>query len=202
MNQSPFTNSHNAMVFAFNFSHQAYEPPLMNRLAWGPMAGISKGLGGMDGAAQAGMILSELQKLTLAQQFVVIIKYAPAVWPCHCRSRCCSGFMRNTDWEEAVSQLGMIAAAEVIPGVLSQRQLRNDMIKKSFGHLDLSISDIGRSCGVSERTAAGVHAQIRKWLRGERNPKDASEYGLIDITLERADRILRNAGIVREAAEA
>lgn len=201
MSDSIFQNSHSAMLFAFNFSHQMYEPPLMNRLAWTPLRGISKGISGMDGAAQAGMIIKELQKLTIAQQYVVIIKYAPPVWPCQCRSRCCSGFMRNTDWEEAVSQLGMIAASEAIPGVLSQRQLRNAMIKKSFGHLDSSIAEIGKACGVSERTAAGIHAQIRKWLRGERNPKDASEFGLIDIATARADAILRDAGIVHEEVE-
>jgi len=202
MSDQIFASSHNALLFAFNFSHQAYEPPLMNRLAWGPTEGISKGLSGTDGAGQAGMILDLLRKLTYAQQFVLIVKFAPSTWPCQCRSQCCQGFKRNMDWEEAVNQLGLIAVTEVLTGSISNRQLRNAMIKKSFGFDGMPISDIAKRCGVSERTAAGQHAQIRRWLRGERSRKEVAEPGLIEIALERADRILCEAGLIRQTANA
>lgn len=201
MTESIFQSSHHALMFAFNFSHQAYEPPLMNRLAWGPAAGLSKGLSGLDGAGQAGIILDLLSKLTFTQQYVLIVKYAPPTWPCHCRSQCCQGFKRNTDWEEAVNQLGLVAVTEVLTGALSNRLLRNAMIKKSFGFDGAAISELAKRYGVSERTAAGQHAQIRRWLRGVRNPKDASEHGLINISLARADSILQDAGLINDTAE-
>lgn len=201
MSDTPFTNSHSAMLFAFNFSHQAYEPPLMNRLAWGPMAGISKGLSGTDGSAQAGMILSRLSKLTVHQQNVLIAKFAPRTWPCSCRSSCCSGSKRNDMWEQAISYLAQVAAAEALSGCLSNNRLRVAIVKRIFGDKTLTLEQMAEKTGVGEKTARNHAIAIKRWLQGMRNPKDASEYGLITLSLARAESVLEEAGIVASETE-
>lgn len=55
-----FTRAHAALVFALNFASDCYDRPVMNRLADGPRA-AGKGLAGLDGAAQAGMVRAEAE---------------------------------------------------------------------------------------------------------------------------------------------
>ncbi len=202
MNDQAFNNTHGALIFAFNFSHQAYDPPLMNKLGWGPLNRISKGLSGNDGAAQAGMILSRLTRLTEPQQNVLIAKFAPRTWPCACRAPCCSGRKRNDEWEQAISDLARLAAAEALSGCLSNNRLRVGIVKRIFGDKAFTLEQLAERAGVGEKTARNHAIAIRKWLQGCRNPKDASEYGLIDITLSRADDVLRQAGIVIQSEDA
>lgn len=197
-----FNSAHSAMLFAFNFAHEAYEPPLMNRLAWGPLAGISKGLSGNDGAAQSGMILSRLARLTIHQQNVLIAKFAPRTWPCSCRAPCCSGRKRNDMWEQAISYLAQVAAAEALPGCLSNNRLRVGIIKRIFGDKSVSLELLAERTGVHLNTAKNHSAAIKRWLLGVRNPKDGSEYGLIQLSLARADSVLSEAGIVGTEVQA
>ena len=201
MSDQPFNSAHSAMLFAFNFSHQAYEPPLMNRLAWGPISGISKGLSGTDGSAQAGMILSRLSRLTVHQQNVIIAKFAPRTWPCSCRAPCCSGSKRNDMWEQAISYLAQVAAAEALSGCISNNRLRVGIVKRIFGDKTLTLEQLAEKTGVSEKTAKNHSAAIKRWLLGARNLKTAADYGLIDLSLARADAVLEDAGIVTREVE-
>jgi hypothetical protein len=54
-----FTSGRDALVFAFNVSYQAYDRPMMNRMA-APSLGKG-GLAGLEAPAQAGMIRAEVQ---------------------------------------------------------------------------------------------------------------------------------------------
>lgn len=202
MTDQLFNSAHSAMLFAFNFAHQAYEPPLMNRLAWGPLAGISKGLSGNDGAAQSGMILSRLARLTIHQQNVLIAKFAPRTWPCSCRAPCCSGRKRNDMWEQAISYLAQVAAAEALPGCVSNNRLRVGIIKRIFGDKSMTLEQLAEKTGVHINTAKNHSKAIKRWLLGNRNVKTAADYGLIDLSLARADSILVEAGIISAEAEA
>jgi hypothetical protein len=202
MSESIFQSSHHALMFAFNFSHQAYEPPLMNRLAWGPLTGMSKGLSGNDGAAQAAMILSRLSKLTIAQQNVLIAKFAPRTWPCSCRAPCCSGHKRNDMWERAICDLGQIAAAEALSGCVSNNRLRVGIVKRIFGDKSLTLEQLAERTGVHLNTAKNHSGAIKRWLLGARSRKAAADYGLIEITLARADDVLIEAGIIKSEVDA
>lgn len=84
-----FESAHGALVFAFNFSGQCYDRPMMNRLA-SPAVGSGKGLVGLDGAAQAGMIRAEVQTLGKLAEAIIIARIAPRTVPCHCRSARCA----------------------------------------------------------------------------------------------------------------
>ena len=75
-----FINAHSALVFAFNFSGQCYDRPMMNRMA-APSVGTGKGLVGLDGAAQAGMIRGEVKSLGKLAEAILIARFAPHSMP-------------------------------------------------------------------------------------------------------------------------
>ena len=91
-----------ALRFAFNYSHQQYDRPLMNRLAT-KSSGEGKGLVGQDGAGQAGMIHSRLERLPHMHRMVLAARFIPRNFRCSCGRACCSGLERNLAWEAAAS---------------------------------------------------------------------------------------------------
>ncbi len=197
-----FNNTNSALLFAFNCSHQAYDPPLMNKLGWGPPTGSGNGLVGLDAPAQAGMILSRLSRLTVHQQNVLIAKFAPRTWPCSCRAACCSGRKRNDMWEQAISYLAQVAAAEALSGCLSNNRLRVGIVKRIFGDKTLTLEQLAEKSGVHINTAKNHSGAIKRWLLGVRNPKTGADYGLIVLSLSRAEGILSDAGIIGAEIEA
>lgn len=84
-----FSSGHDALIFAFNVSDQAYDRPMMNRLA-APSIGKG-GLAGLEAPAQAGMIRAEVQAMGKLAEAILIARIAPRSMPCHCRSACCAG---------------------------------------------------------------------------------------------------------------
>lgn len=198
MSERLFNSAYSAMVFAFNFAHQAYDPPVMNKLGWGPLNRISKGLSGTAGAAQSGLILSRLTRLTIPQQNVVVAKFAPHTWPCSCRAPCCAGKKPNGEWEQAICDLGTIASHDCLDGCSPNRALREGIIRKIFGDNALTLEQLAVRTGVSERTAKSHSILIKRWLCGEKHPKTGSEVGLIEITLSRAETLLEEAGLICE----
>ncbi len=61
-------------------------------------SGPGRGLGGGDGAAQAGMIRSEVEQLDRIAQAFLVARFAPASIPCDCGRPCCSGRQSNEEW--------------------------------------------------------------------------------------------------------
>lgn len=196
MSEPLFKSAYSALIFAFNFSHQAYDPPLMNKLGWGPLNRISSGLSGTTGAAQSGLILSRLTRLTIPQQNIVVAKFAPRTWPCSCRAPCCSGHKPNGEWEQAISDLGTLAGRECLAGCISNRALREGLVRRIFNGSTLTLDQLAAKTGVSERTVKSHSAAISQWILGAKRPKDATEFGLLKITLARAESLLEEAGIV------
>ena len=76
-----FNSAHGALVFAFNFSGQAYDRPMMNRLAT-PSVGTGKGLVGLDGAGQSGFIRAEVKAMGKLSEAIIIARIAPRSTPC------------------------------------------------------------------------------------------------------------------------
>ena len=99
-----FKSAHSALVFAFHFSGQCYDRPAMNKLA-SPSVGTGKGLAGLDGAGQAGMIRSKVKTLGPRMEAVLIARCAPPSMPCECRAPCCGGWKTNSEWFDAITEL-------------------------------------------------------------------------------------------------
>ncbi|ODA19957.1 hypothetical protein A9G00_43560 [Achromobacter xylosoxidans] len=165
-----FKSAHEALLFALNYSMQQYDRPLMNRIASGELtagmaSGGGKGLSGLDGAGQAGMIRAELAQLRPLQQAALIASAAPAQIPCECRVSCCSGWKVNPEWRDAMSVLSTAAAAGALSGCISNGRLRSALIQRHFG-AEISLLKLAERHEVSERTAEAHSARLKRWLFG------------------------------------
>ncbi len=192
MTEPLFQSAHNALLFAFNFSAQQYERPMMNRMADDPVAYVSKGLSGMDGAAQAGMIMSRVLQLPALSQYIVFAHYAPKTLACDCPRPCCAGKKPNELWEAVIMEISRISITAATPGALSYRVLRDAIFRKMFGDKSergdvLAAAD---KCGLEERQAYRHQAAIKLWLDGskERKGKEGVK-GVRTLAFEHVDSL-------------
>lgn len=70
-----FDSAYAALAFAFRYSTQQYSPTPMARLMRGSI-GSGKGLVGLDGAAQAGIIRAEVETLPEFERFSIVARFA------------------------------------------------------------------------------------------------------------------------------
>lgn len=171
-----FASAHSALVFAFNFSGQSYDRPMMNRMADGPKRS-GKGLVGLDGAGQAGMIRGEVAVLGKLHEAIVTAYYAPHSMPCDCRKSCCSGSKVNPEWSEAISFITQ-AAMSHLSGLMSNHRLRRAIVAKNFGE-KVSLGDVAAVCGVNRDTASAHNEKISTWLSGYRPKKGNSQQAIV-----------------------
>ncbi|CAJ0784701.1 hypothetical protein R8510_05291 [Ralstonia chuxiongensis] len=108
-----FNSTEHALRFAFAFSTQQFGRSAMARMYAPP--GSGRGLGGLDGAGQAGMIRASVEKLSPAQQRVLVVRFAPADLPCACGHACCSGHAPNREWAAALEWLADHTAILTLP---------------------------------------------------------------------------------------
>ena len=75
MDEILFDSMHDALMFAFRYNCQQFTPSIIARMMKGPIAS-GKGLGGLDGAAQAGMILAMVENLDPYEKSMITAKYS------------------------------------------------------------------------------------------------------------------------------
>lgn len=202
MDREPlFETAHNALLFAFNFSAQQYERPLMNRLADAPDGHVSKGLAGTDGAAQAGMIMSRVMLMPALSQYIIFAQYARPTIRCECKRPCCSGHKPNAQWEAAIAEVSRASIAGASSGALSYRALRDVIVRKMFG-AKVDVVAAAERCGLEERRAYQYQAAIKQWLDGKRVAKKDDRPGVRAVAFEHISRILTDSGIVKTPQEA
>lgn len=161
-----------ALVFALSYSLQQLDRPLADRMA-APSPKTGKGLHGIDGAAQAGMIRREMEQLSEIESAVLIARYAPRSEPCNCRIPCCSGYRPNPEWLEAIRVIEQ-AALGPLAGHLSHYRLRRRLVEKAMG-VKVDVSDLAKECGVSEKTAGAHWRIVREWINGKQSAAAAKK---------------------------
>ncbi|MBP6018784.1 MAG: DNA-binding protein [Burkholderiaceae bacterium] len=192
-----FASAHNALLFAFNFSGQQYERPMMNRMADDPVAHVSKGLSGMDGAAQAGMIMSKILKLPPLHQYIVFATYAPRLIDCSCDRPCCTGRKPNEYWHACIRMIEEAAITQALTGCISHRVLRRGIVQREFGDKNVVLSTLAERAGVSETTAISHNTKVRWWLNGR--PKGKNQEAVSGVKTEAIslmEQVLINDGLV------
>jgi DNA-binding transcriptional ArsR family regulator len=209
MTEPAFQSAAQALTFAFNFTMQQYDRPLMNRLADGPGIRTGKGLGGLDGAAQAGFIRRRVSTLTHLQQSALVVKFAPSEIVCSCGNACCKGSRSNCEWDASLRALADYGEREALAGCSVNRNLTLMLLKKLIGRssrvegTDVStLVRIASRAGVSENTADNHLSRLRVWFRGEssgRNGK-APKIGVEQAAMERIQVVLTEAGIITTEA--
>lgn len=178
-----FDSVREALVFALNAAVVDMPRPFMNKaMAEAPKRKLSKkvreALGireeetrrmqlyprahfkGMDKAAQAGLILRQLEKLDLDQATCLKGRLTHAYDPCSCRAPCCSGQKRNPRWAEAVKlmchilkETGDVLRQPGKRGLGTPPELRQIVVEAWFTQSACSLASIARQAGVTEVTA-------------------------------------------------
>lgn len=157
-----FRSTHAALVFAFSFAgNQSPKTPLMSLiLNPGDQAGHiggGKGLVGLDAAAQAGMILAQVDRLPDDQHNVIVVKYCRVQHEC----RCCGQYAPRDEWKSAIDALSHCIELEGV-----HRAVRVMMVEKAIcgGRLDIDKLckqySIGRS--TTFKQLADIKIKFRK----------------------------------------
>jgi hypothetical protein len=162
-----FNNAHSALVFAFNFSGQSFDRPMMNRLA-APAVGTGKGLVGLDGAAQAGFIRSEVQRLGRLAEAILIARIAPSSTPCSCRSICCSGHKPNKEWADAISYLADQVRTTALAGCTANGMMRREYVIRYFTPKNKRrmLDSMAKKFDIDRNTASTHNSKVSSWLGG------------------------------------
>lgn len=193
-----FVNTHGALVFAFNFSGQSYDRPMMNRLA-APAIGSGMGLVGLDGAGQAGMIRAEVRALGALAEAILMARIAPRTTPCHCRSACCSGKRPNWEWVNAIAFLADHVRQTAMYGCCANGLMRRDYVERYFTRKAdrLSLEALAEKHDINRDTASGHFARVALLFGGAASRKGTpAQIGLEHVAMDAADQRLRDAGIV------
>ncbi len=165
-----FEDSFEALLFAFNYSGQSYNRPWMNRMAAraeGCVPERKKGLFGLDGAAQAGMIRAEVRELGKIPEAILTARFAPHHFPCVCASACCSGKKANAEWVDAVALLADHMRAAALAKTGADYRMRRACVARFFSAnaKKFSIEEIARACDVSRNTASAHVSRVARLLR-------------------------------------
>lgn len=197
-----FQNAHGALTFAFNFSGQCYDRPMMNRLA-SPAIGSGKGLVGLDGAAQAGMIRAEVKAMGKLAEAILIARVAPRMTPCSCRSSCCSGYKPNKEWTDAIAVLADHVRTTVYAGCVINGLMRREYLVRYFTRKDerVSLEALAEKYDIARNTVSAHNAKVATWLGGVPTRKDKpAMLGMEQAAFDAIEDRLRGIGMVGELA--
>lgn len=197
-----FQSAHAALTFAFNFSGQSYDRPMMNRLG-APAQGSGKGLVGLDGAGQAGMIRAEVQSLGRLAEAILIARIAPRTTPCSCRSVCCSGHKPNREWTSAIAVLADHIRVSVFAGCVVNGLMRREYLVRYFARKEdrVGIEDLAEKHDVARNTVSAHNAKVFAYLGGTQARKDKpASIGMEQAAFNAIEDKLRSIGMVGELA--
>lgn len=166
MIEALFKDTHEALTFAFNFSEQQYARTPMSRVILPPVPG--KGLGGLDGAAQAGMIKQEVEQLDRLEQAFIVARFASVSIPCDCGRPCCSGKRSNDEWTHAVGVLSLHLKEVVLLGCSTTIDMRIDYLNRFFlpKNQCIGMSALARKHHANVRSMERHLAKVKKFISG------------------------------------
>ncbi|HXF67430.1 MAG TPA: hypothetical protein VNK67_12140 [Burkholderiales bacterium] len=171
-----------ALLFSLNYAHGQVRQVPLAQLVGGAAKG--RGLGGLDGAAQAGMIRAELMRLHPLRRAILTARFAAPTTPCACRSPCCRGYRESAEWAEAVETVVEAALRAAAAGTISHYQLRRALVGRYFG-VRVSFIEVASRCKVNRDTASDYYRRMTDWLKRE---EKLARYEIEDH--------LRQAGVV------
>lgn len=156
-----FRTARGALLFATNYVHGQTKKPFLVKMMGGGKAG--RGLGGLDGAGQAGMILAALLRLPKVQQAILIARHTAATTPCSCKAPCCKGYREDPDWAEAIEYLVEDVLKQGLTGTISHYRLRRTLVTRFFGAKQFFV-DLAKQCGVERHTASDYYKKVKEYL--------------------------------------
>ncbi|MEK7947656.1 DNA-binding protein [Pigmentiphaga sp. YJ18] len=160
-----FKSAHEALTFAYRFDSQQYGRSAM-AIALANHAPSGRGLGGLDGAGQAGMIRRMVRNQGELYEALARARYLPRTLHCSCDAPCCSGMRPNLAWNAAIRTIGQMSIAAT-PGCVSILGLRCGIVARYFGNKDIDLGRLADHCDVHRNTATKHNGLIVTWLRGQ-----------------------------------
>jgi hypothetical protein len=197
MDEPLFKSAPDALAFAFHYTMQQYDRPLVNRLADGPGVRTGRGLSGTDGAATAGSIRRHVGELLPLDQAALVARFAPEQTICGCGRSCCAGKIPNHEWQAGLRVLADYAEREALKNCSINRNLTLRVLRKLMGQAATTL-EIASRAGVSENTAAAHLGRLKVWYRGESVGKgdEPPKEGVEQLAMMRIEESLRLAGLV------
>lgn len=159
-----FRSVQGALKFALNYQHGTLKKSGLAKLVSTTPGG--RGLGGLDGAAQAGLIRAQLERLASMRRHLLTAKYGTMSLPCACRASCCRGWRESPDWAEAVNQLTQYALEAGLTGTISHYRLRRSLVTRYFGAGE-SFVVMAQRCGIDRHTASLYNKRVVERFRDE-----------------------------------
>lgn len=198
----PFRSARAAILFAVT-REGSPSRPLASRMVATRIDVTSGGRDfvGLDGAAQAGMILSVIEGLGRVPMAIVVAETAPRSTPCHCRAPCCMGKKANRYWRDAIDTLAQDSASLFPPRV--RYALRAELLVKIFsktgsGHTSVTLKAVADDLEMDVDTVSKHHKAMVRWLNGAPASRggDPPVEGASTAAWREAEDALRTVGIV------
>lgn len=177
-----FRTQGGALRFALNYSRSSLKKSGVVALMGG--GGKGRGLGGLDGAAQAAMIQVKLGGLSILRCALLVARYSVASAPCSCRAPCCCGHRENPHWAAAIDWLTSYVLDEELTGDISHHGFRRALVARHFGVRE-SFIKIAETSGVERHTASRQFKKITEHLKVQEN-----------LAKQVIDEVLREAKLV------
>ncbi len=153
-----FMSSDSALKFAFEYSMAQYGRNILATLVGNaPPAG--RGLVGLDGAAQAGMILREVYDLTDVQAYILTAIFCRAKTECDC----CGGLVDRPEKRQAIKALSELCSY-VMSGHIQNNRFREAMVARYFGDKS-SLTVMASRYRVDRDTASRHYSKVASWLK-------------------------------------
>ena len=183
-----FRSAYEALIFAYNYSGQQYARTPMSKIA-APVAS-GKGLCGTDGAAQAGMIRSEVASLGKLHEAAVIARCAPVSSPCSCGRDCCSRKKKNREWTNAINILEQHLEKDVLSNCYTTFDMRIQYLTKFYCSKADQVSFYAISCNndVCTKTVKNHFSIVKNSLFGKS--------GIETIAMSRLESRFSDLGLV------
>lgn len=190
--QPLFKSPHAALTFAYSKRH-GYERPLMNRM--GAASNPGNGLGGLDGAGQAGLIRAEVQRLGELREALVIARFAPRIFPCSCKSACCKGYRPNREWQAAITTIAEHARNTALADCNTTPDMRYAYVERVYMRKDArkNLENLAKDLDVNVKTIWKHAKHVRDWLAGTRGKGGVP--GMEDAAINAIYETLINSGL-------
>lgn len=176
-----FKSTHDALRFAYNFNGTNVVTATIGI----PPAPTGKGLGGLDGAAEAGNIKRIVESLGDNVKYWAEASYLPNRIPCHCGRICCQGWSESVSWSKAVQEMAKLVFTT--GRIIITKQFFSEKAYR------LTVKEIARIESISDRQVYYLLKMVVTFFRGTRKQR-----GVGQVFMEAIDKELRKAGIVGE----
>lgn len=175
-----FAGADEALTFACNYSSQQYAMSAMAKIMQRGAYGSGRGLVGLDGAGQAGMVLAEVDRIDYWQAVALMAGKVNRTERCECSHSCCRGWKMAGPFKAAVHELAdhVAPALPVVPPV---KEFRVAVLMKFFGE-KVDPLDVAEKLQIPAHAAERHTTAIRKFVR------DLQKDGLTALS-ERLDEV-------------